>query len=234
VSGKLVWRFRAGRTERRIVARERVESTWPVDEGVLLRDGLACFASGRHGQVDGGIDLYVLEAVSGKVVWHQRWESGAYPPLLASDGKKLALNSRARFDLRTCSKGTAYDRHVIDPSYVIGKAATLPVRLRALVRAGETVFVAGRPSEVLSGEPAILWQRPRKEAEVADAPEVHPLDKSKPAPMDWRLWAFSAADGKKLAELKLPAEPSWDALAAAGGRLYITTEDGKLRCFGKK
>jgi hypothetical protein len=238
--GRLVWRFRAARTERRIVARERVESTWPV-ESVLLRDGLACFAAGRHGQVDGGIDLYVLEAVSGKVVWHQRWQGSGYPPLLATDGKALALSSRVRFDLRTGGKAAALgipdpacDRRAIDPSHVIGRTATLPVRLRALVRAGERVYAAGRPAEGLSGEPAILWQRPRGEPAVADAPEVHPLDRSGPAPAGWKLWTFSVDDGRKLAELKLPVEPAWDGLAAAGGRLYLTTVDGRLRCFGKK
>jgi PQQ-like domain len=48
------------------------------------------------------------------------------------------------------------------------------------------------------------------------------------------LWAASAATGEKLAEYKLDAAPVWDSMAVAGGRLYIATQDGKLRCFGEK
>jgi hypothetical protein len=45
------------------------------------------------------------------------------------------------------------------------------------------------------------------------------------------LWAASSADGEKLAEYKLDAPPVWDSLAAAGGRLYLCTIDGSVRCF---
>jgi len=41
---------------------------------------------------------------------------------------------------------------------------------------------------------------------------------------DGRLTAELAANGKFLVH----------GLAAAGGKLYLTTLDGKLRCFGKK
>jgi len=54
------------------------------------------------------------------------------------------------------------------------------------------------------------------------------------APEGGLLWAISLADGKKLAEVKLDAPPVFDGLAAAGGRLYVSCKDGRLRCFGKK
>ena len=46
------------------------------------------------------------------------------------------------------------------------------------------------------------------------------------------LRAVSAADGKKLAEYKLNAPPVWNGMAAAGGRLYLATTDGKVLCLG--
>ncbi len=46
-----------------------------------------------------------------------------------------------------------------------------------------------------------------------------------------RLRAMSAKDGSKLAECELDAMPVFDGMAAAAGRLYLTTKDGKLRCF---
>jgi outer membrane protein assembly factor BamB len=47
------------------------------------------------------------------------------------------------------------------------------------------------------------------------------------------LRAFSTEDGTVLNSWKLDAPPVANGLAAAGGRLYLTTTDGKVRCFGK-
>ena len=47
------------------------------------------------------------------------------------------------------------------------------------------------------------------------------------------LWAMSASDGKRLGDWKLPAPPVPEGLATAGNRLYVSTEDGWLRCWGK-
>ncbi|HUT32912.1 MAG TPA: PQQ-binding-like beta-propeller repeat protein [Planctomycetota bacterium] len=49
-----------------------------------------------------------------------------------------------------------------------------------------------------------------------------------------KLWALSAKDGKLLREHALDARPAADGLAAAEGRLYLTTHDGRLLCFGRK
>jgi outer membrane protein assembly factor BamB len=48
-----------------------------------------------------------------------------------------------------------------------------------------------------------------------------------------RLLALASADGKTLAERDLPA-PVWDGMAAANGRVYVSTRDGNLICLGKK
>ncbi|MBM4038986.1 MAG: hypothetical protein FJ290_10790 [Planctomycetes bacterium] len=47
------------------------------------------------------------------------------------------------------------------------------------------------------------------------------------------LWAASAADGAKKAELKLDGVPVFDGMAAAHGRLYIATTDGRVLCLAK-
>jgi hypothetical protein len=47
------------------------------------------------------------------------------------------------------------------------------------------------------------------------------------------LQAVNKTDGKVLAEQKLDSAPVFDGMAAAGGRLYISCTDGRLRCFGK-
>jgi len=86
----------------------------------------------------------------------------------------------------------------------------VPVRIRAMVVAGPTLFVAGPPDIADNADPYAAFEG-RKGA---------------------LLWSVAAADGRKLAEIKLDAEPVFDGLIAAGGRLFMTTRDGRLLCMG--
>ena len=48
------------------------------------------------------------------------------------------------------------------------------------------------------------------------------------------LWSISALTGEKLAEVgHLASPPVFDGLIAARGRLYISTADGSVCCFGR-
>ena len=101
-----------------------------------------------------------------------------------------------------------------------------PLFVRAMVLAGGTLFVAGPPD--LLDEEAAVRQR------FTDAVQKHLADQDA-ALADQKgaaLWAVSAADGKRLAELKLDSMPVWDGMAAARGRLYLATRSGKVLCFG--
>ncbi|UCD00188.1 MAG: PQQ-binding-like beta-propeller repeat protein [Phycisphaerales bacterium] len=84
------------------------------------------------------------------------------------------------------------------------------IRVTALVRAADVIFAAGSPDIVDPDDPHGAWEG-RKGGVLA---------------------AFAANDGKKLAQYKLPAPPVWDGMAAAGGRLYISTSDGGIVCMG--
>jgi len=46
-----------------------------------------------------------------------------------------------------------------------------------------------------------------------------------------RLCVLSAEDGEKLTEYKLDSPPVWNGMAIAYGKLYLATQDGKIRCF---
>jgi len=88
----------------------------------------------------------------------------------------------------------------------------VPVRAVAMVLAGPTLFIAGSPDVVDSQDP---WAA---------------IDGRKGAV----LWAVSTEDGEKTAEYKLSAPPTYDGLAAANGKLYLTTRDGKVLCMSAK
>jgi len=88
----------------------------------------------------------------------------------------------------------------------------LAVRIRAMVKAGDTLFVAGPPDEFDPKDP------------------YAPLEGRRGA----RLVAVSAQDGKKLAEQALDAPPAFDGMIAAERRLFVSLEDGSLLCLGER
>jgi hypothetical protein len=90
-----------------------------------------------------------------------------------------------------------------------------PVVARALLLAGNTLFIAG-PVDGFSSTDAYRGKNGVK------------------------LIAVATADGAQLAELKLDAVPVFDGMAAAAGpgsvrgRLYLAATDGTVLCFEKK
>jgi len=87
----------------------------------------------------------------------------------------------------------------------------LPVRVHAMVLAGENLFVAGVPDVV---DPTDPW-----------------------AAFDGRmgasLVAVEAATGENLATLDLEASPVFDGLIAAAGKLILTDQQGNVLCLGE-
>ncbi|NIP53074.1 MAG: PQQ-binding-like beta-propeller repeat protein [Phycisphaerae bacterium] len=49
-----------------------------------------------------------------------------------------------------------------------------------------------------------------------------------------QLWLMSTRDGAKVNEITLEAPPTWDGMAVANGRLYVSKVDGTLECFSDK
>ena len=81
-----------------------------------------------------------------------------------------------------------------------------------MVAADKTLFVAGFPDRIDPKDPWATFEGRRGGV----------------------LCAFSAADGKKLAEYKLDTPPVWNGMAAADGKLYLSLTDGSILCFGDK
>ena len=83
---------------------------------------------------------------------------------------------------------------------------------RAMLKAGKLLFLGGTTDQI-------------------DAKDPHAAFEGRKAGL---LRVMSAADGAKMAEYKLEAPPVWDGLAAADGRLYVSSRDGKVVCLGRK
>ena len=112
-TGRLLWRFRAAPVERHIMVYGNLCSTWPVNTGVLVEDGVAYFAAGI---IDGdGTYVYAVDARTGKIKWQNNSSGHLSPELrkgvsaqgnLAIQGNQLLMAggnqvSPARFDIRT-------------------------------------------------------------------------------------------------------------------------------------
>lgn len=88
----------------------------------------------------------------------------------------------------------------------------IPVRIRAMVKAGETLFAAGPPDVLDPKDPYAAFEG-RKGAKVL---------------------SISAENGKTLSEINIESPPVFDGLIAASGRLFASLRDGSVICMGQK
>jgi len=104
----------------------------------------------------------------------------------------------------------------------------LPLLPRAMVLAGETLFLAG-PADTIDEEQAFrAIADPKVSEDLAEQATIFEGNQGAV------LRAVSVTGGDTLAEYPLEASPVFDGMAAAAGRLYITTTDGKVVCLGGK
>jgi outer membrane protein assembly factor BamB len=102
---------------------------------------------------------------------------------------------------------------------------SVPIMVRAMVAAGETLFVAGPPELADETEVYALYgeeQIQTKMAEHVAAFEGH---------KGGLLLAVSKKDGSKRSAYRLPSPPVFDGMAAARERLFISTMDGHVLCL---
>jgi len=129
-----------------------------------------------------------------------------------TDGYELFADANTnRPVLRSTSigreKGTGYSR-MLPPKWSV----RIPVRVRAMVLAGEHLCLAGPPDVVSEDDPMAAFE----------------------GRAGGRLWVVSSGDGMRLAEHAMEHPPVFDGMIAAAGRLYLATDDGSLICMGNK
>ncbi|UCD56238.1 MAG: PQQ-binding-like beta-propeller repeat protein [Candidatus Hydrogenedentota bacterium] len=118
---------------------------------------------------------------------------------------KETLSDKHRRGGRGVEKGTGYVRQRPEKWQKM-----IPLRIRAMVLAGDCLFAAGIPDILDPKDPLAAFEG-RKGA---------------------LLEIFSTRDGSRLKSYPLPSMPAFDGMSAAGGRLYLATRDGKVCCFG--
>ena len=102
---------------------------------------------------------------------------------------------------------------------------SLPLLTRGMVLSGQTLFVAGPPD---------VFPRAAENSHpyhVVSSEALREQEASLAGKRGGLLMAVSADDGKTLSRYELDHPPVFDGMAAAGGRLYLSTTGGKIICM---
>jgi len=102
----------------------------------------------------------------------------------------------------------------------------LPIFVRALVLAGDRLFAAG-PPDVMDEEEVF-----RRIGDPSILVTLRKQDLAYQGKLGALLLAVSTEDGTETTNLRLPAPPVFDGMAAAYSKLFISLTDGSLVCVG--
>ena len=176
------------------------------DEKSIFGYGRDKYPGGNTGQWRGG-EKYQLFACDWPAAGPQR-ESPARGP--ATQRRTAGKGRRTRYPVPTPQPNRW--------------ATQVPLYVRAMLVAGDTIFIAGPPELIEtegSGEGVLVLEDPEESLAAWNGQK------------GGLLWAVSAKDGKRLAGYKLDVPPVFDGMAAAGGKLYLAKVDGSLVCYAK-
>ena len=103
----------------------------------------------------------------------------------------------------------------------------VPLMVRAMVKANDKLFIAGPPD--LIDEEDTFQRTMARDPNLAS--QLSQQDDALAGKAGGIMRVVSAADGTTLAEYKLDTLPAWDGMAAANGRLFMSTTDGNVICY---
>jgi len=85
----------------------------------------------------------------------------------------------------------------------------LPVRTKAMLKSADNLFLAVMPVAIPADDPHAAYE----------------------GRMGGMIWVASCEDGSKIAEYQLDSPAVWDGMAAAGGKLFLSSCDGTVQCL---
>lgn len=256
--GKLVWRFRAAPVDSRMVAFGNVESRWPVSGTVLVHGNVALVAAGRAPDADGGLQVHALDLATGSPRWSAEVNSPEFVGLcdFLVAGEESVFLSNWQFDARTGAQRKSENHAALRGGKVgLLEASWMKhdLALRKNIQTWTAGDVAGQllafsqrgsvryeaPSRTLAFQGKTAWKRAvPKPAQVTalmltGSHVVVGGSRDRQAELPGgMLWLIDKRDGAIVSTAQLRAEVSFDGLAVARGRIFASTRDGRLLCFG--
>ncbi|MHB8900856.1 MAG: outer membrane protein assembly factor BamB family protein [Thermoguttaceae bacterium] len=201
-------------------------SFWTID--TMLHYDIPTGQGGIHGDIlviDGSRFYEVRGYTPGRTSWFDPRTAGytlyagtyGMPGEPAADaaavarGKRPANQTATNQGARKKTRARNLAQSNVAPSAKLW-ATSIPLTGKAIVLAGDVLFVAGTPVVFPEGD----------------------LAKAYEGRMGGILWAGSASTGEELAQYSLDAPPAWDGLAAANGMLFLSLADGRIVCMGPR
>jgi len=246
-TGKLLWKFRGGPSERRVLGNERLISTWPARGGAVIYDGKIYFTAGIWPFM--GIFIHCLNAETGQVVWtnsgsgsvyiEQQHYSPAFAGVapqgyLAATEDKLLIGSRtvpACYDRKTGEleyyhlSARSYGRYA--GGYDIAVWKDWFFNNEIIYRLSNGQGVARAKAEVLSDEAVIAFDK--KGALMAYTLKEAKADTDKPKAKKSKSDKPRADKIKAKGLWKSPLNASFDKIHfQAGPRVYASGKDGRI------
>ncbi|HYF34024.1 MAG TPA: PQQ-binding-like beta-propeller repeat protein [Prosthecobacter sp.] len=105
----------------------------------------------------------------------------------------------------------------------------VPIVARSMALAGKTILVSGAPDTI--DEEYAFERLAAKDPAILQ--ELHEQNEALEGRRGARMWTVNTETGEVGTGLELTSPPVWDGLTVARGRVYVSTMDGRLQCFGK-
>jgi hypothetical protein len=221
--GRLVWKFRAAPTARKVLGNGRLISLWPVRGGPVLHEGRIYFAAGVWSFE--GVFVYCLDAKTGEVIWrndesgfvygqhpHAAEAFGGLTPqgYLVVNGDELVVPCGqafpARFDL---ASGKLRSFELPKPGRLPGGWFASAAERRA-ARRGEVILDREVNRDLHEDK---TYQGPGS-AEVRNKITI-------------------GDTGFLFSDRMTHVKGETHSMLAADGKLFVVTIDGKIYCFGE-
>ncbi|NNE00098.1 MAG: PQQ-binding-like beta-propeller repeat protein [Pirellulaceae bacterium] len=135
-------------------------------------------------------------------------------------GKAIQFSAKKQGGNATSKTGNS----LVDPKW----AHDIPIYVRAMVLGGNNLFIAG-PPDLMDEEETfkqLTESDPRVQRLLAKQDEALEGDQGA------QLMSVNISTGEIENTVELQSLPAWDALAGANGKLFLSTLDGTVICFG--
>ncbi|MBY0524071.1 MAG: PQQ-binding-like beta-propeller repeat protein [Gemmataceae bacterium] len=232
--GRLLWKFRGGPSERKVLGNERLISTWPARGAPVLAEGEVYFAAGIWPFM--GVFLHALDSRTGEVIWTNSGDGSVYMEQphhadsfagIAPQGQLAVAGDQL---LVPCGRAVpaCYDRRTgkllhfrLAENSRLGGGGDVSVQGSVFLNGGTLFDVHSGAALGELGEPAVLGPDVAYGCDAKDCRtfDLKALEQHEKDRIDRRgqRYSYSSANLTKLSSVALPHV---DALALANLRLY--------------
>jgi len=253
-TGAEVWRYRAGPEDKRLPGNGRMISMWPVRGGMIVDEGQVYFSAGVF--PTWGVYLCAVDAHNGTEIWKKDIRVSAQGHMAASSKRLFLSTGRTKlqaYDRRTGNHAAGLGGGgsfgvVTGEAFAYGGGEKS--RFVRLVNAASGQDIMSSPGTrlaasakvvcILNGNKLAAYDR-TKYIDQRKTEATWTVECSSPLELimvgnavvvggENTISAYAVADGRTVWTAEV--EGNAYGLAAAGGRLFVSTDRGILHCFG--